>query len=268
MQFKKDKYVHFVLLPEVRSGVDEKGNVIQKIGSVSFRTYTDRTGALKRGVMIGVQYVEGKDERGRDKGKNFTLGQSHNAFRCHVEQRDVYGTLMVDFLKNAPMCEGSPNGDYDEDGKQLNVQYRLMDDEKDAEILLEATRLRSKAEYSASEEIDDQTLIEIAALIGFHGDPDAMMRFKVADYARRNPKDYFAVLERGDRFLRAVVRKAKNDKVLTEKGSLIYWGNQLLGATEDAAVAYLIQNEDVLDRLKELVNLKAPEPKPGKAKKK
>src|SRR5688572_3132513 len=126
--FITTKYHYFVLVPEkqFRQDQDMAGNPVlrENIGTISFRTYTDRTNALGRGAGLAVQYVVGKDERGRDKGKNFTLNQSHNAFMVNEQDTDLYGTTMMQFLSSYPNCAGSPNGIYVTDAtgdvRQLN----------------------------------------------------------------------------------------------------------------------------------------------------
>jgi len=258
--FNTLKYSHFVLLPEVAQRVDPDGYIRPNIGSISFGSYTDKAGVFgKTGVVV--QYVVSKDDRGRDKGKYFTLSQSHNAFVVNETDCDIYNKTMYDFIANSPWCEGSPNGKYiiDEHGdkKQIDVKYRLMNTEADAEVALEATLNRSKAQLSAGE-IDSQTLLEVAAIgIAFHGEPDKTMRHKVVEWAGKRPNDYFEVLNSGDRLVRALIRKGIADNILTLKDPLIYWGNTLLGTDEDGAVKTLVDDKDRFEALQEKVNLKS-----------
>lgn len=268
--FNTAKYHHFVLIPEAQYAVEQDGKIRDAMGPLSFRTYTDREGVFGKSGMA-VQYVVSRNERGRDIGKNFTISQSHNAFMVRETDTDINGTKMYDFIANSPFCEGSPNGTYvtDENGDrhQINVKYRLMNTDADAEVALEATMNRAKAQVSAGE-LDDQTLVEVAAIgIGYHGEPTKIMRHKVTEWAAKRPNDYFEVLNSGDRLLRATIRKAVQDKVLQVKGELVYWNNQLLGSSEDGAIKFLMENPDTLAALTERVNLKVPEkPKLGKKK--
>jgi hypothetical protein len=275
--FNTSKTNYFVLLPEVlykqETSGPNAGKMVPAIGSFSFRDYTDRTGALGRGTGVAVQYVVSKDDRGRDKGKFFTLSQSHNAFMVNDTDRDLYGTRMIEFIANSPFCEGSPNGSYKEDANgnlvQTNVMYRLLNDEKDAEVALEASLNRSKAQLSANE-IDEQTLLEVATIgIGYNGKPDKIMRHRVVEWAGKRPKDYFEVLNSGDRLVRALIRKAIADNIFTVKGELIYWASTLIGTDEDSAVKKLVDDKDLLSGLQEKVDLKikTAEDKPKKPKK-
>jgi hypothetical protein len=268
--FNTTKYSHFVLLPEVAFKREPDGSMRAGIGSISFGSYTDKAGVFGT-TGVAVQYVVSRDDRGRDKGKFFTLSQSHNAFIVNETDQDIYKKTMFDFIASSPWCEGSPNGKYiiDENGdrKQIDVKYRLMNSEADAEIALEATLNRSKAQLSAGE-IDAQTLLEVAAIgIAYHGEPDKTMRHKVVEWAGKRPNDYFEVLNSGDRLIRALIRKGISDNILTLKDPLIYWGNTLLGTDEDGAVKTLVDDKDRLSALQEKVNLKAKvevAPKPKK----
>lgn len=265
-QFKEIHQYFFVLLPEVlykqETAGPNVGKMVPAMGPFSFRDYTDRTGALGKGTGISVQYVISKDARGRDKGKFFTLSQSHNAFMVNDTDTDLYGIRMYDFIANSPFCEGSPNGTYRKDNDtgdtvQTNVMFRLMNSEADAEIALEADIRRSKAQLSAAE-IDEQTLLEIATLgLGRTGDPDKVMRHAVVQWAGKRPQDYFDVLDSGDRPIRSAIRRALSDKIFEQKGSLIYWGQTLIGPDEDTAVATLMKDEQLLNALKEKVNIRS-----------
>lgn len=276
--FNTARFHHFVLLPSVLFKQEDfgpnAGKMIPALGSISFRDYTDKAGVFGN-TGVAVQYVISKDDRGRDRGKFFTLNQQNNALKVNDTDTDVHGKSMYDFIANHPWCEGSPNGDYvkDENGDlmQLNVKYRLMDSEADAEVALEAATRKAKAQISASE-IDERTLSEVAAVgIGVRGAPDKLMRHKVVDWAGRRPVDYFEVLNAEDRPLRALIRNGISTNILQEKGTLIYWGNQILGSSEDLAVKYLLENKDALDALKEAIGFKTTieEPKkPGRPKSK
>lgn len=265
-QFKEIKQFYFVLLPEVlykqETSGPNVGKMVPAMGTFSFRDYTDKTNALGRGSGISVQYVVSKDGRGRDKGKFFTLSQSHNAFMVNDTDTDLYGVRMYDFIAYSPFCEGSPNGNYRKnpetgDLEQVNIMFRLMNSEADAAIALEADIRRSKAQLSAAE-IDEQTLLEIAVIgLGRTGDPDKVMRHSVVQWAGKRPQDYFDVLESGDRPVRSAIRRALTDKIFEQKGSLIYWGQTLIGPDEDAAVTTLMKDEQLLNALKEKVNIKS-----------
>lgn len=238
--FNSNKFKYFVLIPEVAA----------KGGQVSFRTYTDHANALGKGTSVGVQYVEGVDDKGRQRGKWFELSQSRRTFVVREGQKDTQGISMYDFLKNAPDCEGSPNAA--PDAKPL---FREMNEAKDAKVALDSGKLRIKAAASAYD-LDDETLAEIAAHIGYFEDADDLMRHRVVEYAEKRPEDYFEVLNSGDRSVRALVRKAISDGVLSKRGPVIHWKDTVLGNDEDKAVAKLIEDKAMLGALQENVDFK------------
>lgn len=263
--FNSYEQKYFVLINEKTIRIEDDtapfngGKLIPTLGSLTFREYNDKAGVFGT-TGAPVQYVQSKDERGRDKGKFFTISQRHNAIMCNETDKDIYGKRMFDFIANSPFCEGSKNGVYAPDGKggqvQLNVVYRLMNNEADAEVQLEAEVRRSKAQLSAAE-LDEQTLVEVATIgLGRTGAPDKLMRQAVVAWAGKRPQDYFDVLESGDRQIRALIRKAVADGIFIKKGELIYWESTLIGTDEDAALGKLLDDEDLLSALKEKVDLR------------
>lgn len=269
-QFNTEKISHFVVTEEFATKKDvggpTNGQIRPAFGSISFRAYVDRTGVFGT-TGREVQYVISRDDKGRPKGKWFTLSQSHNAFKVNDTDCDTEGKSMYDFIANHPWCEGSPNGDYREvDGKivQVNVRYRLMDSEADAERALEAGQKRAKAQNSVLE-LDEQTLLEVATIgTGYRGS-EKMMRHKVFEWAGIKPDDYLEALNSGDRAYRALIRRGINDKVLTLKGEIIYWEATVLGANEDIAVQALLQDKTLFEALKEKIKIEFSEPEKKKA---
>lgn len=251
----------------------------------AFRTYTDKAG-LFGNPGFEVFYNDGsKDNRsGKLLGKSFAVDQSHYNLQAREGQKDLDGKTLFDFFQNAPFCEGSPNGEYTyEDGGfvpqeklmkrdenlrkvktgelvQHGVKIRLMNSDLDAEIALDAGMKTAAAQMSTGE-IDEETLSEIAALIGVFGEPDKTMRYAVYSFASKRPFDYFSYLNAGDRGLRALIRKSIADGVLKVKGELIYWENTLIGNDEDGAVATLNSDPKMLDGLRTKVSMKFVEKK-------
>jgi hypothetical protein len=253
-QFNSNKSKFFVL----------DGNVAARNGSVSFRTYTDFTGALAKkypqlaekgilGIGVGVQYVEGKDDKGKDRGKYFELSQSHRTFVVRDGQRDLNGVEMYEFLKNSPFCEGSPNllG-----GKAL---FKELNNAGDAKVALDAGRMRAKATAKVYELVDTEdwnAIAELAAYIGVYDEPNEIMGHRVAEWAEKRPVDFFEIYESADRTIRALIRRALNEGILHTKGSVIHWEDTIIGTDEDKAVGYMLNNKEMVDALKERFNTK------------
>lgn len=248
-------------------------------GTYSFRNYTDRLGVFGNPGAV-VYFDDGtKDQRGRPVGKAFSIGQSHYKLQAREGQKDYNELPLSEYFLNAPFCEGSPNGDYiDDEGnpvppeelkdreknlrrirsgeiKQLSVKIKLLEDEKDAEVALETGLKRVEAQMSVGQ-IDEETLSQIAALIGVFGPADKIMRYKVYEFAGKRPIDYFRHLNSGDRAVRALIRKGISDGVLKQKGSVIFWEETILGNDENSAVAALIADPKVQEALAAKVDFK------------
>jgi hypothetical protein len=263
--------------------------MLAKGGSYSFRTYNDKVGAYGDTPGMDVIFDDGtRDKRGVPTGKAFTLNQSHYNLQARETQTDVNKRKLVDFFLNHPACEGSPNGDYQTaDGEELSpkeimnreqlvsriktgeviqtgVKFRLLDTAKDAKVKLEVGKRRAEAQVSASN-LDEQTLKEVAAHIGVFGEPDDLMRDQVFEWAGKKPIDYFNLLQAGDRAIRAIIRRSLSERILTTKGTSIYFQNTLIGSNEDTAVSTLQSDKNMLDALQEQSGLntqvKAQKPK-------
>lgn len=242
---------------------------INRGGTHSMSTYVDYAGAFgSPGATI--RYVTSRDDRGRDKGKYFTWSESHRRFVVREGERDINGITQYDFLKNAPECEGSPNGTYSPDGTQTNILYREMNTAKDAEVALEADQVRILAQANALA-LEPTVLAEVAAHIGVFASKDdpgnLQMKVRVVDWAGKHPADYWTVLNSGDREVRAVIRKAIADSILSVKGTIIMWEETVIGADENAAVSKLMNDPAMFSALKEKIDFKGVPRKVGRPKK-
>jgi len=229
---------------------------INRGGTISFRHYTDHAGAIGDPGRL-IEYVTSKDSEGKSVSKYFVLDESRRRLQVRETDKDMNGLSQYEFLKNYPECEGSPNGDYIEvDGIviQRGVIFRELDSDKDADVALEAEAQRTKAKDSAFK-LDDKTLQEIAANIGFFGAPGSQMKLTVIEFAEKRPSDYFKLLNAGDRNVRAIVRKAIADGLFSVRGSIIYWENTVMGSDENEAVARILKDEQILNALQNKVDL-------------
>src|SRR5690606_427619 len=228
-------------------------NMVAANKSFSFRSYTDRVGVFGN-PGSGVIYNDGsRSPSGTIIGKSFSLNQSHYKLQAREGQTDAENKTLYDFLRSAPFCYGSPNGTYvDSEGhflpdvkisspreldkvwednlkklrsgeiKQTDWKYKLLDTEADALVALETGLKRAEAQLSVGQ-LDEQTLREIAAMIGVFGKSEKMTRLDVYEWAGKKPLDYFKQLNSGDRPIRSVIRLAIEQGVLVTKGTVIYW---------------------------------------------
>lgn len=263
-KFKQVDKTYFVPVGEFLNSIFEGGSHTIAGG------YADNEGAIKDNTsnsgQVGryVEYVQARDLHGRDKGKRFRFDDNLRRLMTRPSDTDIYGRKQYDFLKNHPECEGSPNGIYESDGKggwiQTGISFRELNEAKDAKVALDAERLTTKAK-SVAYDLDEETLSEIANIIGYYGPVDDVMRLRVVEWAGVKPTEFNELLESGDRSTRALIRKALQDNVLYEKGKMIMWENHVLGADEDAAVSSLVKDKKVADSLREALGYSPVEEK-------
>lgn len=251
-KFTQVEHTHFVITGPLQETVFNGGTVSISVG------YVDNAGAVKdRQYPKGekgryIEYVASKDDKGRDKAKRFRFDESLRRLLTRDADADIYGKKQYDFLKNHPECEGSPNGSYEEDGVggkvQVGITFRELDTVKDAGVALDAEELTTLAKASALQ-LDDTTLTEIANIIGYFGEPDKLMRLKVVEWAGKKPSLYNQLLKSADRGVRAIVRKSLDENIFRTKGDMILWEENIIGVNEDAAVATLLKDTELLTAL-------------------
>lgn len=257
MNFKQpNQHTYFVLCGEGLNKVMNGGSITLSAG------YLDYLGKVHPSKEEGkvVKYIKTRTYDGKEIPQYFRFDTSFKRLQSREHDKDFFGVSQIEFLKNYPTCEGSPYGTYqeDENGRkvQVGVEFRIMNEAQDARVALEADRLVTRAKSDALA-LDEETLSEIGALIGVYGAPDDMMRFRVVEYAGKRPNDYFNLLATGDRAVRAIVRKAKDQGVFKQKGTSYYWEETLIGADEDGAVTTLLKDRQMIDALQDRLGLKA-----------
>jgi hypothetical protein len=250
----------FVVTGEFLDIVNRGGSIALTLG------YTDHEGLVGNTKGAYVEYVISKDGKtGRERAKRFRFDSSLRRLLTRDTDRDINGILQYKYLKNHPSCEGSPYGTYKTNGEQGGIMFREMNSAADAKVALDADQLRIGAQASALS-LDNQTLEEVANIIGHYGAVDHIMKLRVVEFAGKRPVEYNELLESGDRNLRAIVRKALAEGVFTKKGELVMWESTIVGNNEDAAIAKIAGDSEMLSALKEKMNLKIDVKKKKKVK--
>ena len=265
-KFKLPDQINFILFGDSLDQINRGGSIALALG------YNDNANALKLGAGTYVEYVTGKDQKGNFKAKRFRFDETWRKLMTRPTESDLNGISQYAFLKNAPECEGSPNGNYVGSGssrKQLGVVYREYNPAKDAATALQANTSRILTQARAIE-LDDETTEEIANILGDYGtqemSPEQLKTsFKntVVEFAGKRPSEFDKLLAAGDRPLRALVRKALNAGELTKKGAIIFWENTMLGS-EDDAINILQKDEQMVDNLKGKLKLEEDAKNPPK----
>jgi hypothetical protein len=259
----------FILFGEALAFVNRGGTQAISIG------YVDNTGVFGDAGTY-VEYISAKDSKtGKLIAKRYRFDQSLGRLQTRETDRDITGKSQYLFLKNHPSCEGSPNGTYRPDAngqkKQVGAIFREYDPDQDAKTALEADKLRVSAQATAMN-LDDETLEEIANILGHYVPVNDAMRVRVIEFAGKRSDQFNDLMKAGDRSLRALVRKALSVGEFTKKGSLIMWSDTLMGS-EDDAILILSKDQGMIDSLKSklklLVDVKAEKPvnKGGRPKK-
>lgn len=251
-KFKGFDHTYFVLVGEAREQAFKGGSITLMSG------YVDSEGLVQKEEGKYVQYVKNRNDRGQDIPYRFKLNESLARLQVRPNDKDYYGVTQYNWLKNYPACEGSPYGTYvkDENGfrVQIGVIFRELNTKADAEVALEADVLRTKSQAEALA-LEEDVLQEVAAVLGHYGEPDAVMRLKVLEFAGKKPHEFRELMNAGDRGLRALVRRAIAEGVFTTKGTMIFWESTTIGADEDSAIARLMNDPTLVNGLKEKLGL-------------
>lgn len=250
-KFKGFNHSHFVICGEGLEIVNRGGSHTLMEG------YIDHDGVFGKPGEYVTYYIGTKDKKGNPVGKRFRFDLSLRRLLVRDSDQDFNGIKLFDFLKNYPGCEGSPYGEYVvKDGVQVQegILFREMNTAKDAAVALEADKFRVKAQAEVIA-LDDQTLEEVAAILGHYGEVDEIMRLKVLEFAGKRPNEYFDLMQSGDRSVRATVRKALDQGIFVKKGSMIMWDNTIIGADEDSAMGMLIKEPSMLKALQDKMSL-------------
>lgn len=215
--------------------------------SYSFREYADKDGNLKS--------IVNSRNNGNVIKRQFNFSHKDRTMKIPINQKDIDGNSVVEFLRNHPECEGSPNGDYfdsPEGVKQRGVYFKELNDGKDAKVAMEARTLATKAQ-SLVLELDAVDLEEVGFMYGLSSDDIDVLRFKLFEVARQEPQDFLDIVDSKDRKIRALIRKGLRSNTLSKKGKMISWEDTVLGADEDDAVSNLMKDKKLAEAVEKNV---------------
>lgn len=226
MAFNPDNYVYFV----------SKRYYGSRYG---FTTYSDLDGNIR---MI-------TDKKGKDGEyipRKFSFSRKDRVMRIPKKQKDILGNSVVDFLREHPECEGSPNNL----GQQ--TMFKELNENKDASDAISAKSLRLEAEQKAFS-LEGEELIDVGALLGLFSNKETVLKHKVLEYAGNAPDIFLSVYDQADRKTRALVKKGVTAGILTKKGTMISWESSVIGHDEDSAVAMLVKDSKLANSLEEAI---------------
>lgn len=193
----------------------------------------------------------GKDSRGDTLFRRFKFKRSKRMISIPNSQADV-----INFLREYPDCEGSPNGSYayDEHGKpiQIGSVYKEVNDGKDAKEGVEATKIRTKAMTHAlglEDEEKSVELKEIAIMTGYYNQDPGLQHWHLLNYAEANPDEYLEIVDDPTRRAKYIIKNGIQGGVLRRKGFMYYWEEIHLGNNFDEVVQNILSDKNLLEAI-------------------
>jgi hypothetical protein len=232
------KYIYFVLASSSNS-------------HYGFSTYQDSSGNVK-----SISYR--KDKKGNPEPYQFSWSKNnfHRTLRFAADAVDSQGNSIVEFLRNHPECKGSPNGIYikDEQGNdiQVNVFFKEMDTESDAQKAIDAKTKRLKAENLAAN-VSDEEVLDLAIMLGSFETKPLMARHYVMEIAGNKPLIFLEAYDNPQRKSLALIKKGIAKGILTVNGTVVVWNKTVLGEDENGAAAYIAKEKKAYDALENAV---------------
>lgn len=222
-QFDPKNYVYFVNLRK---------------GQTGFSTYATLDGEVK---MIVNKY----DKAGNPVPRNFNFSKTQRTMRIPINQKDVAGNSVVEFLRNHPECKDSPNS-------RGITTFAEINTDKEASEALEAKKKKLKAENLAIN-LEAEELAEIAAVFGIFNASPVVTQWRIQEIAQNDPEAFIDVAEDPARSARALIRKALKHDILKRRGAIVMWEDEQIGPDEESAVTTIMKDERLKGALQEAV---------------
>lgn len=237
MLFNHENYVYFALITPTDGG------------SWGFTSYADRDGNTYRAIS---GYHPSGLPRNYDiywSAAQRVLAVPKNKMLNVITVTGEKRIKEVDYIRNHPFCEGGPNFT---DGCAIVIKE--IDEQKDSKIHLDRIE-RQNAAVNEALALEGQALDDMAIMFAVFTDDVIIKRRRVAEYAQKDPEQFFKFYEAGDRPIRALVKKALAANKIQQIGEAIFWGKESLGGNLDQAVSYLVSNPEKLEGLKQSVDI-------------
>jgi hypothetical protein len=226
-------FVYFVLV--------RNGNA-----SYSFTGYTDQTTGETKVIHYGR-----KDHLGNDVPHRFKFDKAHRSLRVPKNKKDIHGNSVVEFLRGFPECLNSPNGYYKEvegEKKHINMWFKEMNEGKDAEIAIDAKRVKINAESTALN-LEGDELAEMAILCGTMTEDEGIQKHRVLEYAGASPEKFMEMYNQPDRQATTLLKRAVHAGLVSQKGTMFIWEEITIGANESLAVSKLVEDTTLMDAI-------------------
>ncbi len=236
--FNPDNYVYFAYLrPNSHystNGYENKdGDIIQVFDKVRY---------LKGGEKILIP-------------KRFSFNKrSNRQLRIPLNAKDMHGNSIVEFLRNHPECEGSPNSKVNDQGQRLYAPwFKEVNSNRDAEIVLKQAKIKREAENLALG-LDGDEFIEVCHSFGLSTSKETIARHRLLEYAAADPTSFIENVNATERKPKAIFNEGVRIGTIKKRGYMYKWGDFDLGSTEKAVIERLLEDKKLFDQLSKAVN--------------
>lgn len=241
-QYKAPDYVRFVYARDSNA-------------QYCFSSYTDKVGALGQAGKV-VFIAKRLTRNNQPEPYQFGFSMRDRNIREIPGVKDIQGYDIVEFLRNHPECKNSPNGEYivkpDGSMEQVNVFFKEVNEEADAQKLLEANEYRRNAENIAAT-LTLAEVYEINSLFGIFKTTELMARHALLDLAGNKPALFMEAYENPQRRALAAVRKGLDKHVLKQSGAVVIWNKTTIGLDEQDAATNLQKDPKMLEALESAI---------------
>lgn len=210
--------------------------IIPTAGTWSFTGYSTQSGEVRKGM-------QGPSSGGvKDRPFVITFSERERVYRHKANQKiwvsngaETVQMLLKKYIEESPFCAGSKNS---EEGSFI---FKLVDDVKDSDLLLDRKRKVNQA-TSLALEMKDEDVSKVAPMIGITSDNPSVQRRFVTEYAESYPDDFLELVKDPAIELKSTIRKGVQMNKIKKKGVALEWDGKIY-ADEDDFVAVLLKDE-------------------------
>ena len=192
---------------------------------------------------IGDQFTLTERKSGQEMVKRFKFDRAHRNIR--IPKRNE---TLLDAIRNHPLCAGSRNGTYIKDDKgekkQVNVLFKELNNDKDAEVMITASELKAKALNKAVEISKSPEEAEYICLsLGLKAE-GKQSHAHLLLFAEKEPTKFLEVVDSKDTKARGLVKKGINKGIFERKGVMYFVDDVEFGVDFEDVISTIIKDED------------------------
>jgi len=159
----------------------------------------------------------------------------------------------IEHVRNSPFCEGSPF-------KPSKPKFRVLDKEKDAQVIVEDAKIASKAEYMALHMELDQ-LKFVSNVYGCFDPSEHVQRKHLLHYAKTDPQGFIDQCDDDLVEIRSLLSACISEGIVKEEGTIVRWVVEgkpalTLGVSREKAIAKIYEDDKVKEGLRHQLSAK------------